>query len=60
MEGIGLALDLKNNRLFMTDLAGSVYSCNLDGSDKKNVLVLQGNVTGIAYAEIPSTSETKR
>ena len=60
MEGIGLALDLKNNRLFMTDLAGSVYSCNLDGSDKKNVLVLQGNVTGIAYAEIPSTSEKKR
>ena len=31
MEGIGLALDLKNNRLFMTDLAGSVYSCDLDG-----------------------------
>src|SRR6266849_8434468 len=59
MEGIGLALDLKNNRMFMTDLAGSVYSCNLDGSDKKNVLVLQGNVTGIAYAEIPSTSEKK-
>jgi len=60
MEGIGLALDLKNNRLFTTDLAGSVYSCNLDGSDKKNVLVLQGNVTGIAYAEIPSISAKKR
>ena len=27
MEGIGLALDLKNNRMFMTDLGGSVYSC---------------------------------
>ena len=25
MEGIGLALDLKNNRMFMTDLGGSVY-----------------------------------
>jgi hypothetical protein len=59
MEGIGLALDLKNNRLFTTDLAGSVYSCNLDGSDKKSVLVLQGNVTGIAYAEIPAVSKTR-
>jgi hypothetical protein len=60
MEGIGLALDLKNNRMFMTDLGGSAYSCNLDGSDKKNLLFAQGNLTGIAYAEIPSTSEKKR
>ena len=54
MEGIGLVLDLKNNRLFTTDLAGSAYSCNLDGSDKKTILFAQGNLTGIAYAEIPS------
>ena len=60
MEGIGLALDLKNNRMFMTDLAGSAYSCNLDGSNKKTFLFAQGNLTGIAYAEIPSISETKR
>ncbi len=60
MEGIGLALDLKNNRMFMTDLGGSVYSCNLDGSGKKNLLFAQGNLSGIAYAEIPSTSEKKR
>jgi hypothetical protein len=60
MEGIGLALDLKNNRMFMTDLGGSVYSANLDGSNKKNVLFIQGNLSGIAYAEIPSTSEKKR
>ena len=60
MEGIGLALDLKNNRMFMTDLGGSAYSCNLDGSDKKNLLFAQGNLTGIAYAEIPSASENKR
>ena len=60
MEGIGLALDLKNNRMFMTDLGGSVYSCNLDGSGKKTLLFAQGNLSGIAYAEIPSTSEKKR
>ena len=54
MEGIGLVLDLKNDRLFMTDLGGSVYSCNLDGSNKKVLLFAQGNLSGIAYAEFPT------
>jgi DNA-binding beta-propeller fold protein YncE len=53
MEGIGLALDLKGGRMFLTDLAGSVYSANLDGSNKKTVHFAQGNLTGIAYAELP-------
>ncbi|HXI69696.1 MAG TPA: 3-hydroxyacyl-CoA dehydrogenase [Verrucomicrobiae bacterium] len=53
MEGIGIALDLKGNRMFLTDLAGSVYSARLDGSDKKVLLFVQGNLAGIAYAEIP-------
>jgi hypothetical protein len=53
MEGIGLALDLKNGRMFLTDLGGSVYRCNLDGSDKKALAFAEGNLTGIAYAEIP-------
>ena len=52
MEGIGIALDLKGGRMFLTDLAGSVYSAKLDGSDKKPLLGAQGNLTGIAYAEI--------
>ena len=56
MEGIGLALDLENGRMFVTDLAGSVYSANLDGSNKKPVVFAQGNLTGIAYAEIPASS----
>jgi hypothetical protein len=53
MEGIGIALDLKGERMFLTDLAGSVYSARLDGSNKKLLLFVQGNLTGIAYAEIP-------
>ena len=53
MEGIGLALDLKNARMFLTDLGGSVYRCNLDGSDKKVIVFAEGNLSGIAYAEIP-------
>jgi sugar lactone lactonase YvrE len=54
MEGIGLALDRKGGRMYITDFAGSVYSANLDGSDQKTLLFAQGNLTGIAYAEIPT------
>ena len=54
MEGIGIALDLKGDRMFVTDLGGSVYSAKLDGSDKKVLLFAQGNLSGIAYAEIPA------
>jgi len=53
MEGIGLALDLKGERMFVTDFAGSVYSADLDGTNMKTLLVAQGNLTGIAYAELP-------
>jgi hypothetical protein len=54
MEGIGIALDLKDERMFLTDLGGSVYSAKLDGTDKKTLLYAQGNLAGIAYAELPS------
>jgi DNA-binding beta-propeller fold protein YncE len=56
MEGIGLALDLKGGRMFITDLTGTVYSANLDGSNKKTLVFAEGNLTGIAYAEIPASS----
>ena len=52
MEGIGIALDVPGNRMFVTDFAGSVYSADLDGSNERNFLYAQGNLTGIAYAEI--------
>jgi hypothetical protein len=53
MEGIGIAIDFKGGRVFFTDLAGSVYWAGLDGSEKRTLLAAQGNLTGIAYAEIP-------
>jgi sugar lactone lactonase YvrE len=56
MEGIGLALDPNGERMFVTDFAGSVYSASLDGTNKKTLLVAQGNLTGIAYAELPVRS----
>ena len=52
MEGIGIALDVPRDRMFVTDFAGSIYSANLDGSNERNFLYAQGNLTGIAYAEI--------
>ncbi|GLR56754.1 3-hydroxyacyl-CoA dehydrogenase [Rhizobium indigoferae] len=53
MEAIGIALDVPGDRMFITDLAGSVYSARLDGSERRAFLFAQGNLTGIAYAEIP-------
>jgi hypothetical protein len=53
MEGIGIAIDVKGGRMFVTDLAGSVYVARLDGSEKRTLLGAQGNLTGIAYVEIP-------
>jgi hypothetical protein len=52
MEGIGIALDVAGDRMFVTDFAGSVYSAKLDGSGERNFLYAQGNLTGIAYVEI--------
>jgi hypothetical protein len=51
MEGIGIALDVPNDRMFLTDLAGSIYSARLNGSEKRMFLYAQGNLTGIAYAQ---------
>jgi sugar lactone lactonase YvrE len=53
MEAIGLALDRKGGRMFITDMAGMVYGANLDGKGVRPLLMAQGNLTGIAYAELP-------
>jgi hypothetical protein len=47
MEGIGIALGLKGNRMFITDLRGSIYSAKLDGSDKKILLEVGGIYQGL-------------
>ena len=54
MEGIGLALDLRGERMFVTDLAGSIYVARLDGSGKRPLAVAQGNLAGIAYVQSAS------
>ena len=52
MEGIGIALDIPGNRMFVTDFAGSLYVAKLDGTEKRMLLAAQGNPTGVAYVEI--------
>jgi hypothetical protein len=52
MEGIGIALDVPGDRMFMTDLAGSIYASHLDGSNKRVLQYAEGNLTGIAYVTI--------
>jgi hypothetical protein len=57
MEGIGIALDVRGDRMFVTDLAGSVYGAPLGGPEKRPLAVAQGNLTGIAYAELLPTEK---
>ncbi|MGW7541780.1 3-hydroxyacyl-CoA dehydrogenase [Streptomyces sp. NPDC054770] len=52
MEGIGIALDPDRDHMYVTDLAGTVYAAGLDGSDRREILVAQGNLTGIAHAVV--------
>jgi DNA-binding beta-propeller fold protein YncE len=54
MEGIGIALDLGGGHMFVTDLGGTVYEADLDGSNRREILLAQGNLTGIAYAVLPA------
>jgi hypothetical protein len=50
-EGIGIALDVRGDRIFVTDLDGSIYCARLNGSEMRPIATAQGNISGIAYAE---------
>jgi hypothetical protein len=41
MEGIGIALDVRGDRMFVTDLAGSIYCAHLDGSENSPIAMAQ-------------------
>jgi DNA-binding beta-propeller fold protein YncE len=53
-EGIGIALDVAGDRMFVTDLAGSVHTARLDGSENRTLLAACGNLTGITLAKTPN------
>jgi hypothetical protein len=59
-EGIGISLDLRRGRMYVTDLGGNIYTANLDGSDRKTILTGQGTLTGIAFAELSNAPSPGR
>ena len=48
-EAIGLALDPDNDRAFLSDLGGNLYSCRLDGSERTVLFTGDEMFTGIVY-----------
>ncbi len=52
-EAIGISLDLERDRMYFTDLRGSLYSARLDGSDFTVLGSGMGALTGIAVADVP-------
>lgn len=52
-EAIGLKLDIKNKRAFVTDLGGCVYSVELNGSNRvRKMYEDQGTYTGITLTYV--------
>jgi sugar lactone lactonase YvrE len=51
-EAIGIALDVKHNRMFYTSLMGEVGTAKLDGKGARLLPVATGRFTGIAYEEL--------
>ena len=50
-EAIGLALDRRERRLFVSDLSGCLYRVNMDGTDLKQLFSGRGHLTGIVYTD---------
>jgi DNA-binding beta-propeller fold protein YncE len=51
-EAIGLKLDQVNKHIYLTDLGGTVYRCNMDGKDKKKVYDEECTFSGIGLAHV--------
>jgi len=48
-EGIGLALDHKNDTIYLSDLSGNLYSYEMDDSEHHKLYTSDRMFTGIAY-----------
>jgi hypothetical protein len=53
VDTIGISLDVPNNKMYFTELGGSVSSAALDGKDLKKRILSSGSATGVAIAHIP-------
>lgn len=54
-EAIGLTIDNKNKRIYVSDLLGSIYSVDMDGKNKKIIVADKGNFTGLCF--VPAFSQ---
>ena len=53
LKRLGLAAGASQSNLkFTADLAQAITGADLDGKNERNFLYAQGNLTGIAYAEV--------
>ena len=53
MEGIGIALDVAGDRMFVTDLRRlGLFEPGSTDRNSATSIYAQGNLTGVAYAEI--------
>ena len=51
-EAIGLKIDSVNHHIYITDLGGTVYRFNMDGSEKKKIYETDGAYSGIGLAHL--------
>ncbi|KAF2092465.1 cytochrome P450 [Rhizodiscina lignyota] len=51
-EAIGLKLDEKNQHIYLTDLGGTVYRFDMDGSNRKKIYDGEGAYAGITLAYV--------
>ncbi|KAK8087498.1 hypothetical protein PG994_002472 [Apiospora phragmitis] len=51
-EAIGLSVDHKNTKAYVTDLAGGVYSIDLETKEKTVLFPELGDLTGVALAQL--------
>jgi sugar lactone lactonase YvrE len=51
-EAIGLKIDAVNQHIYITDLGGTVYRFNMDGSEKKKIYETDSAYSGIALAHL--------
>jgi sugar lactone lactonase YvrE len=53
VETIGLSLDVKNNKMYFTELGGQVSEAALDGSGLKRGLLRSSSASGVAIVQVP-------